>query len=81
MQRFGKEVSNFTTTKSYIIELTCEHLNKLDSRNIPVCYIQMEPAGENVKLSKHAENTEWATLQPIDFEFTSHETSTKAWLN
>ena len=34
----------------------------------------MDPAGENLKLSKHAGSSDWAILQPIDFEFTSRDT-------
>ena len=33
----------------------------------------MDPSGENVKLSKHAGSSDWETLQPIDFEFTSRD--------
>ncbi len=34
----------------------------------------MDPAGENLKLSKHAWSSDWAILQPIDYEFTSRDT-------
>ena len=34
----------------------------------------MNPAGENLKLLKQAGSSDWAILQPIDFEFTSRET-------
>ena len=34
----------------------------------------MDPAGENHKLAKRAANSEWVALQPLDFEFTSHDT-------
>ena len=30
--------------------------------------------GENQKLAKHAGSSDWARLQPIDFEFTSRDT-------
>ena len=32
------------------------------------------PAGENHKLTKHAGSSEWVILQPLDFEFMSHDT-------
>ena len=50
----GEKWSNFTVTKSDMVERTCEHLHKLKSQNIPVCYICLDPAGENQKLAKHA---------------------------
>ena len=34
----------------------------------------MDRAGENQKLAKHTGSSDWAILQPIDFEFTSHDT-------
>ena len=53
---------------------TCEHLSKLKSRGISLKYIQLDPAGENLKLLKCAGSSDWAILQPIDFEFTSRDT-------
>jgi hypothetical protein len=50
----GKKGSDFTVTKSDMVETTCEHLHKLKSRNIPVRYICFDPDGENQKLVKHA---------------------------
>jgi hypothetical protein len=70
----GKKWSDFTVTKSEMVERTCEHLNKMKSRGIPVRYIRLDPAGENHKLAKRAANSEWAALQPLDFEFTSRDT-------
>jgi hypothetical protein len=34
----------------------------------------LDPSGENQKLAKHAGSSDWARLQPIDFEFTSQDT-------
>ena len=48
----GKKYSDFIMTKSELVEHTCEHLNKLKARNIPVRYIQLDPAGKNHKLAK-----------------------------
>ena len=61
-------------TKSETVERTYEHLHKMKSRGIPVLYIWLDPAGENHKLAKRAANSEWAALQPLDFEFTSRDT-------
>ena len=38
----GKKWSDFTVTKSEMVERTCEHLKKLKLDNIPVRYIQLE---------------------------------------
>ena len=37
-------------------------------------YMRLDPAGENQKLAKNAGSSNWAMLQPIDFEFTSRDT-------
>ena len=37
-------------------------------------YIQLDQVGKNQKLAKYAGSSDWATLQPIDFEFTSQDT-------
>ena len=36
--------------------------------------VRLDPAGENVKLEKQAKSTDWAILQPINFEYTSRDT-------
>jgi len=61
-------------TKSDMIDCTCKHLNKPKAQNIPVWYIRFGPAGETHKLVKHAGSSDWAVLQPFDFEFTSQDT-------
>ncbi len=61
-------------TKSKMVECTCEHLHKLKSRGIPVWYVWLDPAGENQKLAKCTGNSNWAALQPLEFEFTSQDT-------
>ena len=70
----GKVWSNFTVTKRELVELSCEHFHKLKTQGIPARYIRLVPAGENQKLAKCAGSSDWAALQPIDFEFTSHNT-------
>ena len=37
--------------------------------------MQLDPAGKNHKLVKHAGSSDWAILQPLDFEFTSWDTT------
>jgi hypothetical protein len=48
----GKKWSDFTVTKSDMVERTCEHLHKLKTRGIPVRYVRLDPAGENQKTGK-----------------------------
>ncbi len=61
-------------TKSESVERSCELFNKLKTRGIPVRYVRLDPAGENHKLAKRAGSSDWAALQPIDFDFTSLNT-------
>ena len=70
----GKKWSDFAQMKSDMVEKTCEHLNKLKSWNISVQYIQLDSSGKNQTLAKHAASINWAILQPLDFEFISHDT-------
>ena len=70
----GKKWSDFTDTKSGMVECTCKFLNAIKSRGIPVLYIRLDPAGENLKLEKRAMSIDWASLQPLEFEFTSRDT-------
>ena len=48
----GKKWSEFTGTKSGMVEPTCEFLNKMKARGIPVKTIRMDPGGENLALEK-----------------------------
>ena len=70
----GMKWCNFTTTKSGMVERTCEWLNQMKARNIPVLIVRMDPGGENIKLEKRAKSVDWQSLQPIDFEMTSRDT-------
>ena len=70
----GKKWSDFTTSKNGMVERTCEWLNGMKARGIHVKKIRMDPAGENEKLMRRAQEADWASLQPIDFEVTSRET-------
>ena len=70
----GKKWSSFHDSKSGMVEPTCKLLNVLKSKGLPVMKIHLNPAGENVKLEKRAKSTDWAILQPINFEYTSRDT-------
>lgn len=59
----GKKWNDFTVTKSDMVEHTCEHLNKLKAYDIPVRYIQLDPARENQKPEKCARSKDWVILQ------------------
>ena len=37
-------------------------------------YIRLDPSGKNQKLAKCVARSDWAILQPLDFEFTSCDT-------
>ena len=70
----GKKRNDFTMTKNDMVEQTCKHLHDLELHKIQVQHVQLDPARENLKLSKCAESSEWAMLQPIDFEIMSQNT-------
>ena len=70
----AKKLSDLTVTKSDMVQRTCKHLHKLKTRGIPVQYVRLDPAGKNQKVAKHAASNDRAILQPLDFEFTSHDT-------
>ena len=70
----GKKWSDFTETKVGMVEWACKQLHKFKTCGIGVWYIRLDPAGENMKLAKRASSSDWAALQPIDFEFTSRDT-------
>ena len=70
----GKKWCDFTTTKAGMVEPTCEFMNIMKSKGIPIRVIRMDPGGENVKLEKRLQTADWQGLQPIDCEFTSRNT-------
>ena len=70
----GKKWSDFTNSKSGMVERTCEFLHKIKSHEILVLHIHLDPAGENLKLEKRASSFDWTPLQPLEFEFTSQDT-------
>jgi hypothetical protein len=70
----GKKWNDFTVTKSDMVERSCKHFHKMKTRGVPIHYVRLDLAGENHKLAKRAGSSDWAALQPIDFEFTSRDT-------
>lgn len=70
----GKKWCHFTTTKSGMVEPTCEWMNMMKTRGTPVLKIRMDPGGENLKLEKRLKSVDWQSLQPVDCEFTSKGT-------
>ena len=70
----GKKWCDFTNTKNKMIKHTCKFLHKMKSKGIPVLVIQLDPAGENLKLEKRASSVDWMPLQPLEFKFTSRAT-------
>ena len=57
-----------------MVEPTCEFLNLLKTRGIPVLKVRLDPGGENLALEKRTQSVEWQALQPMNFEFTSRDT-------
>ena len=58
----GKKWSNFTPTKKGIVQCTCEFMQKMKQKGIPVSKIRLEPAGENKKLENRVGCVTWAPL-------------------
>ena len=56
----GKTWSDFTQMKRILVERTCEHINKLKYRSMPVGYISLDPSDKNQKPAKHAVSSDWA---------------------
>ena len=73
-QATGKKWSDFTDTKSGMVENTCEFMHKMKTRGMAIKIIRLDPAGENHKLEKRAGSVDWKPIQPVEFEFTSRDT-------
>ena len=58
----GKKWSDFTVTKSDMVEWLCDHFHKMKTRGVLVRYVRLDLAGENHKLAKHAGSSDWAAL-------------------
>ncbi len=50
-------------------------LTQAQIKEIPVRHVRLDPSGENQKLAKQAASSDWAVLQPLEFEFTSCDTT------
>ncbi len=74
-QATEKKWSDFTGTKSGMVENTCEFMHKMKTRGTAINIIRLDPAGENHKLEKRAETVDWKPIQPLEFKFTSRDTS------
>ena len=48
----GKKWTSFHDSKNGMVEPTCELFNVLKSKGVPVKVMQLDPAGENLKLEK-----------------------------
>ena len=57
-EKTGKKWSEFSEKKNGMVEPTCEWLNKMKARGVPVKIIRMDPGGENFKLEKRCASQE-----------------------
>lgn len=71
-ERTQLKFSDFFTSKNAMIEPTCVKLDKWRNAGMPVSYIRLDNAGENLKLKQRAESSDWKL--GIDFEFTARDT-------
>ena len=46
----GKKWSNFTPTKRGMVECTCEFMQKMKQKGIPISIIWLDPSGKNKEL-------------------------------
>ncbi len=70
----GKKWEDFTATKIGMVERTCEFMNKMKARGVPIRCIRLDLGGENIALEKRVQSVDWQGLQPVEFEFTSRDT-------
>ena len=49
-QSTGKKWSEFTDTKSGMVEPTCKWVHQMKEKAIEIKIVRLDPAGENVKL-------------------------------
>ena len=71
-QATGKKWSEFTDTKSGMVEPTCQWMHKMKEKGMAIKVIRLDPAGENVKLEIRARSADWKLA--IEYEFTSRDT-------
>ena len=71
-QATGKKWSEFTDTKTGMVEPTCEWMNQMKAKAMEIKVIRLDPAGENVKLEIRSKSADWK--HATKFEFTSRDT-------
>ena len=68
-------MSDFYETKDRMIEPTCEKFHKWRENGMPVKYLRMDGAGENMKLQQRAESANWKLN--LSYEVTARNTPQK----
>jgi hypothetical protein len=71
-ERTQLKFSDFYPTKNGMIEPTCEQFYKWKQSGKQVKYVRLDNAGENKKLQKRCESSDWKL--GIKFEYTAHAT-------
>ena len=71
-QATGKKWSEFTDTKTGMVEPTCEWMNQMKAKAMEIKVARLDPAGENVKLEIRSKSADWKLA--TKFEFTSRDT-------
>ena len=71
-ERTQLKFSDFYTTKSGMVEPTCEKLHRWKEAGMAVKYIRLDDAGENKSLQQRALSEAWKL--DIEFEFTGRDT-------
>jgi hypothetical protein len=61
--------SGFYETKDEMVEPTCEQFHRWQQANLPVKFVRMDGAGENLKLKKRSQSKDWKLK--IDYEITA----------
>ena len=71
-QATGKKWSEFTDTKSGMVEPTCEWMHQMKEKAMAIKIIRLDPAGENIKLEIRSKSADWKLA--TEYEFTSRDT-------
>ena len=71
-ERTQLKMSDFYETKDGMIEPTCEKFHKWRENRMPVKYLRMDGAGENMKLQQRAESADWKLN--LSYEVTARNT-------
>ena len=57
-----------------MVEPTCEFMYIVETMGKAIKIVRLDQVIENYKLEKRYATADWKKLQPIEFEFTSHNT-------